>query len=130
LISGYAQSKWVAEQLISKANHLGLPVTIYRLGWTCASTETGACNRSDLHTFLSVAMMKLNNYPETMVHTRLHALPVDFTAKSIVYVSVNQSVTKGNIYHVFNPQTVVLFEDIIVGIYRCRIPLKSVSLEE
>ena len=32
LTDGYSQSKWVAEQLITRAGHRGLPVTIYRLG--------------------------------------------------------------------------------------------------
>ncbi|CAF1436026.1 unnamed protein product, partial [Rotaria sordida] len=130
LISGYAQSKWVAEKLMVQANRLGLPVIIYRLGSTCASTETGACNRTDLHTFLFVAMMKLNSYPETMVHARLHGLPVDFTAKSIVYLSRIQLDADGKIYHVINPNSEVLFEDIIDNIYNCGVQLKSISLEE
>lgn len=32
LNDGYSQSKWVAEQLISRAGQKGLPVVIYRLG--------------------------------------------------------------------------------------------------
>ncbi|CAF1144470.1 unnamed protein product [Rotaria magnacalcarata] len=130
LISGYAQSKWVAEKLMAKANRLGLPVIIYRLGSTCGSTETGACNQTDLHTFLFVAMMKLNSYPETIVDARLHALPVDFTAKSIVYLSGIQPAIDGKIYHVRNSNSEVLFKDIIDGIRNCGVQLKSVSLEE
>lgn len=32
LTDGYSQSKWVAEQLISRAGQKGVPVVIYRLG--------------------------------------------------------------------------------------------------
>ena len=32
LDDGYSQSKWVAEQLVTKARNRGLPATIYRLG--------------------------------------------------------------------------------------------------
>ena len=32
LNDGYSQSKWVAEQLITRAGQKGLPVVIYRLG--------------------------------------------------------------------------------------------------
>ncbi|CAF2520530.1 unnamed protein product [Rotaria sp. Silwood2] len=130
LVSGYAQSKWVAEKLMTKANRLGLPVVIYRLGSICASTETGACNRNDLHTFLFAAMMKLNCYPKTIVNARLHELPVNFTAKSIVYLSGIQPDVYGKIFHVLNPNSEVLFEDIIDGICRCGVQLESVSLEE
>lgn len=34
LTDGYSQSKWVAEQLISRAGQRGIPVIIYRLGKT------------------------------------------------------------------------------------------------
>ncbi|CAF0929262.1 unnamed protein product [Rotaria sordida] len=130
LVSGYAQSKWVAEKLMAKANHLGLPVVIYRLGSICASTETGACNRNDLHTYLFAAMMKLNSYPETIVNAHLHGLPVDFTAKSIVYLSSIQPDVYGKIYHIINPNHAVQFRDIIDCICHCDVQLESVSLEE
>lgn len=32
LEDGYAQSKWVAEQLVTRAGQRGIPVVIYRLG--------------------------------------------------------------------------------------------------
>ncbi|CAF2930450.1 unnamed protein product [Rotaria sp. Silwood2] len=130
LTSGYAQSKWVAEKLMTKANHLGLPVNIYRLGSTCASTVTGACNRTDLHTFLFVAMMKINSCPTNIIHARFHGLAVDFTAKSIVYLSRIQPSIDGKIYHVLNPNSEVLFEDIIDCMCKCDVQLKNVSLEE
>jgi thioester reductase-like protein len=61
--NGYAQSKSVAEKLIARASRLGLPVDIYRLGSICASTDTGACNRNDLHKFLLAAIIKVSCYP-------------------------------------------------------------------
>ncbi|UJR17068.1 hypothetical protein I4U23_003965 [Adineta vaga] len=130
LITGYAQSKWAGERLLMKANHLGLPITIYRLGSTWASTETGACNQTDLQTFFFLAMMKSKSYPETMVHINFHGLPVDFSTKSIVYLSQIQSEISGNIYHFQNPNSGVQFDDIIDGMRRCDIHLQSISLEE
>jgi thioester reductase-like protein len=32
LHDGYSQTKWVAEQIVQRAGHRGIPVTIYRLG--------------------------------------------------------------------------------------------------
>ncbi|CAF2079598.1 unnamed protein product [Rotaria magnacalcarata] len=130
LLNGYAQSKWVAEKLMATANRFGLPVVVYRLGSICASTETGACNRNDLHTFLFTAIMKLSYYPETIVNARLRALPVNFTAKSIVYLSRIQYDVFQQIYHVLNPNSEILYKDIIDAICRCGIQLKSVSFEE
>ena len=130
LVSGYAQSKWVAEKLITKASQLGLPVIIYRLGSICATTKTGACNKNDIHTLLLAAIMKIGCYPETKVNTDLNGLPVNFTAKSIVYLSKIQSDVYGKIYHVLNSDSVVIFKDIIDGICRCGVQLESVSLDE
>jgi fatty acid CoA ligase FadD9 len=130
LVTGYAQSKWVAEKLMARASRLGLPVVIYRLGLIGASTETGACNQNDLYTLLIAAMMKTNCYPKTILNARVYELPVNFTAKSIVYLSSFQPDMYGKIYHVINPNKEILFEHIIDGMSRCDIQLNSVSLDE
>ncbi|CAF2945168.1 unnamed protein product [Rotaria sp. Silwood2] len=130
LVSGYAQSKWVAEKLITKASQLGLPVVIYRLGSICAATETGACNRNDIHTLLVAAIIKISCYRETEINTHFNGLPVDFTAKSIVYLSSIQPEVYGNVYHVLNLDSEVPFKYIIEDIRRCGIQLNNVSDEE
>ncbi|CAF2510133.1 unnamed protein product [Rotaria sp. Silwood2] len=130
LVSGYAQSKWVAEKLITKASQLGLPVVIYRLGSICAATETGACNRNDIHTLLVAAIIKISCYRETEINTHFNGLPVDFTAKSIVYLSSIQPEVYGNVYHVLNLDSEVPFKCIIDDIRRCGIQLNNVSDEE
>jgi thioester reductase-like protein len=130
LLSGYAQSKWVAEKLISKASHVGVPVVIYRLGLICADSRTGACNPHDLYTMLFGGMAKMGCYPESAIHFRLNGLAVDFTAKSIVYLSGREKDVYGNIYHVMNPNNEIRFEDVIDGMRRCGIELKSVSNDE
>jgi thioester reductase-like protein len=33
LTDGYAQTKWVAEQLVARSQRRGLPAIIYRMGW-------------------------------------------------------------------------------------------------
>jgi len=130
LVSGYAQSKWVAEKLITKASQLGLPVVIYRLGSICAATKTGSCNKNDIHTLLFAAIMKMGCYRETEINTHLNGLPADFTAKSIVYLNHIQPDIYGKIYHVLSPASNVSFEDIIDGVRRCGVQLANVSLEE
>jgi thioester reductase-like protein len=130
LTSGYGQSKWVAEKLIAKASQLGLPVVIYRLGSICAASDTGACNRNDIHTLFLAAFMKLGCYPEMNVSTHLHGLPVNFTAKTIVYLSSIQPDVNGKIYHVLDSHNRVPFEYIINGMQCCGVQLEKVSYEE
>ncbi|MGC5413137.1 SDR family oxidoreductase, partial [Streptomyces sp. DT225] len=48
LPDGYAQSKWVAEQLVGLARERGLPVTVHRPGRISGDTATGACQDRDL----------------------------------------------------------------------------------
>jgi thioester reductase-like protein len=130
LMGGYAQSKWVAEKLISKASNCGVPIVIYRLGLICADSRSGACNPHDLYTLLFDGMMKMSCYPESAIHKHLNGLPVDFTAKSIVYLSSIGADGYGKIYHVINPIDEIRFEDMIDGMCRCGIEMKSVSHEE
>ncbi|CAF1549774.1 unnamed protein product, partial [Rotaria sp. Silwood1] len=130
LIGGYAQSKWVAEKLIIKAYHCGLLVNIYRLGLICADSRTGACNQHDIYTLLIAGIMKMNCYPKSLIQSNLNGLPVDFTAKCIVYLSNLQSNIYGNIYHVINRNNEIKFVDIIDGMHNCGIELESVSNDE
>ncbi|CAF0942951.1 unnamed protein product [Rotaria sordida] len=130
LIGGYAQSKWVAEKLITKANHSGLLVNIYRLGLICADSRTGACNQHDIYTLLITAMMKMNCYPKSLTECHLNGLSVDFTAKTIVYLSNLKSNVYGNIYHMINRNSEIKFVDIIDGMHTCGIELESVSYNE
>ena len=44
---GYAQSKWVAEQVCHAASKFGLPVSILRLGQLCGDTKLGIWNESE-----------------------------------------------------------------------------------
>ncbi|CAF3354563.1 unnamed protein product [Rotaria socialis] len=129
LIGGYAQSKWVAEKLIAKAINCGLSVDIYRLGWICPDTRTGACNQHDIYTLLLAGIMKNNSYPESIHQSHLNGLPVDFTAKSIVYLSNLQLHVHGNIYHVMNRNSNIKFVDIIDGICKYGMELESVAYD-
>jgi thioester reductase-like protein len=130
LSSGYSQSKWVAEKLMSKASACGLSVLIYRLGLICGDSRSGACNPHDLYSLLFVGMMKMKCYPESAIHSRLNGLPVDFTAKSIVYLSRMEGDMYGNIYHVVDPDNKIEFQVIIDVMRNCGIELKSVSYDE
>jgi thioester reductase-like protein len=44
---GYAQSKWVAEQMCQSAAAAGLNVTVARIGQLCGDTKHGVWNESE-----------------------------------------------------------------------------------
>lgn len=98
---GYAQSKWVAEKLISIAGDRGLPISIYRPGRISGHSQTGAFNPNDLLSRLLVGCLNLGSFPEG---ERLEGLaPVDYVSKAIVYLS-QQPASLGKAFHLLNPQ--------------------------
>jgi fatty acid CoA ligase FadD9 len=130
LKNGYAQSKWVAEKLISKASHSGLPVVIYRLGSIGASAETGACNPNDINTLLLATIMKIGYYPETIIHSTFNGLPVNFAVQNIVSFNRHQSETYGKIHHIMNKHGNISFENVLDNIRRCDIQLECISYDQ
>ena len=96
--SGYVRSKWVAEKLVKKAGIRGLPICIYRLFLTGASSQTGILNTSD---FFIAKMIKgciqLGLAPE--LDWTLDMTPVDYQAQAIVYISRQ----KKSLGKTFNP---------------------------
>lgn len=98
---GYAQSKWVAEKLVSIAGDRGLPISIYRPGRISGHSQTGAFNPNDLLYRLLIGCLHLGSFPEGELLEGL--APVDYISKAIVYLS-KQPTSLGKAFHLFNPQ--------------------------
>ncbi|TCO56101.1 non-ribosomal peptide synthetase [Actinocrispum wychmicini] len=84
--TGYPRTKWVAEKIVAIARDRGLPLTIQRPWMITGHTETGASHHTDylyvyLKGFLELGLLPLYN-------DVVNAVPVDFTAKSVVYTSL------------------------------------------
>ena len=84
-ITGYAASKWVAEQLVMSARNRGLVATIHRPGTIAGATDTGAWNRTDLVPRAIKGCIQIGAVPELAVSISL--TPVDFVARTIVAVA-------------------------------------------
>ena len=130
LKSGYAQSKWVAENLISSASRCGLPVTIYRLGSIGANTATGACNANDLNTLFIATILKIGYYPATILSTQLNALPVDVAVQRIISLHRTQSDSNVRIYDIADDKPGISFQHIIQTIANCVTESKPLADDE
>jgi len=105
--SGYAQSKWVAEKLVTIARERGFPICIYRPGRISGHSKTGACNPSD-HTYRMIkGCIQLGSIPNQ--NTQLNFSPVDYVSQAIVSLS-NQKESIGKAFHLVNPQPLPLKE--------------------
>lgn len=100
LLSGYAQSKWVAEQLLLEARRRAIPATIYRPGIISGHSQSGAWNTDDWFPRWIKGCIQLGAWPQTTLD--LNLIPVDYVSAAIVTLSqLAGSVTQ--IFHFDNP---------------------------
>lgn len=94
LHGGYAQSKWVAEQLVLRASEAGLPCWVHRLGLLSMNTLTGDAPVND---WLTLALPGLAVADPAL---EMDLTPVDHAAR--VMVALACAAAPG-IYHIANP---------------------------
>eukprot|EP00238_Polyblepharides_amylifera_P000362 CAMPEP_0196573638 /NCGR_PEP_ID=MMETSP1081-20130531/3504_1 /TAXON_ID=36882 /ORGANISM="Pyramimonas amylifera, Strain CCMP720" /LENGTH=1103 /DNA_ID=CAMNT_0041891419 /DNA_START=306 /DNA_END=3617 /DNA_ORIENTATION=- len=104
LHTGYAQTKWVAEQLVWSASTKGLPVAVYRPGNLGGNTENGNFNPSDATMMVLSACARLGTSPEVK-GWKVELTPVDFAAESVVTLASHE-MTYGHAYNLVNPNHV------------------------
>ncbi len=93
---GYAQSKWVAEQLVLGAEQQGLKVRIYRPSLISSSTS-GVGSRDDIAIRLLAFM--INHGVAVNSRNQVSFLPADIAANNIVAI-LKQRETRGRTFHV------------------------------
>ncbi|MFI4955455.1 MAG: SDR family oxidoreductase, partial [Gammaproteobacteria bacterium] len=89
LLGGYAQTKWVSEQLMQQAKAQGLPITIYRPGRISGDTSSFILNKEDLFARSIIGNINLGAMPEAKIGIDL--TPVDYVSKAIVSLSLNKT---------------------------------------
>jgi thioester reductase-like protein len=126
LSTGYAQSKWVAEKLISIAGSRGIPVTIYRPGFISASAQTGAANLNDSISRFVLACMQLGAVPD--INAEINMMPVDYVSRAIIALSMRDDVF-GRALNLVNLHS-TSFQDISDCLLSSDLPMQRVSYEE
>jgi pyochelin synthetase len=76
LLTSYAQSKWVAEQVLMAANARGLPVRIYRSSHALPSARSGQAKAHDTYNTVLKVACGLGVVPDWN-ESRIPGLPVD-----------------------------------------------------
>ncbi|EGF98163.1 uncharacterized protein MELLADRAFT_113782 [Melampsora larici-populina 98AG31] len=129
---GYAQSKWVAEEICDEFGKV--EVTVLRIGQLCGDLETGVWNKTEYWPLLISSCRFTGCLPLLDRHPSW--LPVDVCAQAIVedvvicarisgphdnfldevedQISSKRNEDKGaTVYHLFNPNTTVPWNDIV-----------------
>ena len=92
LTGGYAQAKWVAEQLVRQAGARGLPVAIHRLPRIMGHSVTGACQTRDLLWQVLRGCVQAGVCPA--VDASCDLVPVDYAAQAVATLPA-----AGGVYH-------------------------------
>eukprot|EP00435_Cladocopium_sp_Y103_P037343 s2581_g9.t2 len=86
--SGYAQSKWVAEELVWLAMESpGVPAVVVRPGTVAGHPDTGATNRQDALSILLLGLVQLGKValgPGSPLPPGFNLVPIDFVVDSLV----------------------------------------------
>lgn len=96
---GYAQSKWVAEQLVRQAGERGLPTTIFRPSLITGDRDSGISNTSDLLSRLLKGVILMGAAPD--LDWSVDGCPVDYVADAIVTLA--QGCRQPGVFHLTNP---------------------------
>ncbi|MFI5529506.1 amino acid adenylation domain-containing protein [Kitasatospora sp. NPDC051853] len=93
---GYAETKWVAEELLRQAAEAGLPVTVHRLNDVTGAQDTGVMNPGTEMCALIRLFADAGCAPD--VDLPLDFLPADCFARALVHLATHQEAV-GQAYH-------------------------------
>lgn len=99
LHGGYAQSKWVADRMVTSAGERGVPVAIYRPHRITGHSQTGSWNAEDLVCQVLNACLRTGVVPDR--ETLVQMTPVDYVSRAIVHLSRQKS-SMGRAFHLMN----------------------------
>ncbi|XP_069681059.1 uncharacterized protein [Periplaneta americana] len=103
LKSGYAQSKWVAEQLVLRARDKGLPATVYRCGNVGGPQTEASWNPADLTLLMLQGCLHTRTAPD--IDWQVELTPVDFLGRVLVRLLQDAPLSVGKVFHLVNPRT-------------------------
>ncbi|MBF6329825.1 amino acid adenylation domain-containing protein [Nocardia transvalensis] len=101
LTMGYAESKWVAEQVLRDAAAQGVPVAVYRPYEITGDQRTGACNTETAICSLFKTISETGLAPD--IPLPMDFVPVDYLADAIIHIATHRATTDST-YHLTNPR--------------------------
>ncbi len=128
LTEGYAQSKWVAEQLVLLARERGLPTTIHRVGRIGGHSRTGAYQSHDFMWQVIKAILELGCVPAEILESSIQIVPVDYVSSAIVHLA-HQPDQLGQIFHIHNSSGFTA-GDTIEWLRGSGYPIRTISAKE
>ncbi|KAI1749056.1 male sterility protein-domain-containing protein [Xylaria castorea] len=85
--TGYAQTKWVSEQLVCETGNRGLLGSVIRAGYVLGDMLTGVCNTDDFLIRMLKGCVQLAMRPR--IANTVNAIPVNHVARLVVASALN-----------------------------------------
>lgn len=105
IFGGYAQSKWVAEELLMQAKEHGVPISIYRPGLITGDSINGYMNTDDFLCRFLKGCIQLKKFPN--LNIPIDMTPVNYVSAAITYLS-QQEKFANQVYHLTCPKPIPL----------------------
>ncbi|KAF5367566.1 hypothetical protein D9758_003797 [Tetrapyrgos nigripes] len=127
--TGYAQSKWVVEELCQRAaESAGLPVGVFRIGQMVGDTVNGVWNETEAWPLMFKSVDAVGALP--LLDENPSWLPVDFAGRAIAeIVTRDQLPSNSEVYHIVNPNTSASWADILNGLESSGLHFDNVDID-
>ncbi len=99
LPTGYQQSKWVGDKLVTRAMERGVRAKIFRLGVVTGNPDTNSIKSADFFVHFQAALSKMGTIPQMR---SMDFTPVNFIAEAVATI-LQFDRNEWQIYHVSNP---------------------------
>jgi phthiocerol/phenolphthiocerol synthesis type-I polyketide synthase E len=126
LSTGYAESKWVAEQLVFAARERGIPASILRPGAVFGDTRTGMVRTDDSVWRMVKGCIQLGQAPDRGMD--LVGAPADFVAAAVVHLSMRPGAA-GRAFHLVDPEP-IRWEQVFALVREAGYAIRTVPLLE
>jgi thioester reductase-like protein len=124
---GYAQTKWVNEQIAARARAVGTPLCLFRIGRICGASDTGACRPDDFFWLQLRAILESGSAPDPL-WPPVDLLPADYVARAVTELG-SFAPAAGGTFHIALPRPVtwdrMLAFAIAAGYRIKRVPLET-----
>lgn len=125
--TGYAQSQWVADEMVQRVRDKGLPVIIYRPGFVVGDSKTGAGNPDDFFSRMIIGCLQLGYWPQ-LPSQNMEYVTVDYVCDSILHIaSDNSNLGRAYTLSAPNPGLITNMERLCVLINQAGFPLQQIS---
>jgi amino acid adenylation domain-containing protein/thioester reductase-like protein len=128
IIGGYAQTKWVSENLGLIAKGKGLDVKTIRPARISGHSEKGISPMDDFNFILFKFILSSGVYP--LIDYRIDLTPVDYVVDQISGLSSNYSGEGDDIFHIINPESIEFSKAVELLSKHCNKSLKAIPYEE